>query len=253
MDNLSVYMSKKVFFYVFFASLLLTFCKEVKKENSPDLLTFYLAESIPVPEPSGLDLSADEKSFWIVSDQNSTVYLMNGWGKVIKNFKVNGEDLEGITVIDDKTLAVVLERTREVVVIDTSGKEINRAKVKLEGELNSGLEGITYDPAQKKFYILNEKNPRLLITLDDSLNELNRDTLNYSKDVSGIYFDPNDKALWILSDESQRVFKTDLSGKPIEEFRIKVAQPEGITFNKSHTKMYLVSDRTENLYVFNLE
>jgi uncharacterized protein YjiK len=82
---------------------------------------------------------------------------------------------------------------------------------------------------------------------------MQRDTLNYSKDVSGIHFNPTDNTLWILSDESQRVFQTDLSGKPIREFSIKVAQPEGITFNKPHTKMYLVSDKTENLYVFNLE
>lgn len=246
-------MSKKVYLFVFFAILFLTFCKEEKVENSSELLTFYLAESIPVPEPSGLDLSSDEKSFWIVSDQNSTVYLIDGWGKIIKSFRVKGEDLEGITVIDDSTLAVVLERTRELVVIDTSGNEIRRAKIDLEGELNSGLEGITYDPVEKKFFVLNEKKPCLLVTLDESSNMMKIDTLNYSKDVSGMHLDTNDKTLWILSDESQRVFQTDLSGKPIREFRIKVAQPEGITFNKAHTKMYLVSDKTENLYIFNLK
>lgn len=246
-------MCKIFYLSVFLLSAFLAFSCNKKQEESLKTLTFSVAEEIPVPEPSGIDISYDEKGFWVVSDQNSKVYLIDSWSKEIKNFKVNGEGLEGITVIDDSTLAVVLERTREVVILDTSGKELKRAALELEGELNSGLEGITYDPKEKKFYILNEKRPRLLITLDQNLKELKRDTLNFSKDVSEIFFDDIDNTLWILSDESQRLFNTDISGDLIKEFKIKVIQPEGITFNKTRTKLYIVSDKTENLYVFNLE
>ena len=233
--------------------MLFSFCSKSNTEKSVKTLSFSVAEKIPVPEPSGLDLAFDETGFWSVSDQNSNVYLIDSWGKVVKSFKVNGEDLEGITVIDDSTIALVLERTREVVILDTSGLELKRAKLDLEGELNNGLEGISYDPEEKKFFVLNEKKPRLLLTLDENLNEIKRDTLNFAKDVSGIFFDAVDKNLWILSDESQRIFKTDLSGNPIEEFKIKITQPEGITLNNARTKLFVVSDKTENLYVFNLE
>lgn len=246
-------MCKIFYLSVFLFAVLQAFSCNKKQEESLKTLTFSVAEEIPVPEPSGIDISYDEKGFWVVSDQNSKVYLIDSWSKEIKNFKVNGEGLEGITVIDDSTLAVVLERTREVVILDTSGKELKRAALELEGELNSGLEGITYDPKGKKFYIINEKRPRLLITLDQNLKELKRDTLNFSKDVSEIFFDDIDNTLWILSDESQRLFNTDISGDLIKEFKIKVIQPEGITFNKTRTKLYIVSDKTENLYVFNLE
>ena len=246
-------MNKIFHLSVFLISVLLVFSCNNKTEETVKTLTFSLAKEIPVPEPSGIDLSYDERAFWIVSDQNSKVYLIDKWGKEVKNFKVNGEGLEGITLINDSTLAVVLERTREVVILDTSGKELKRAALELEGESNSGLEGITYDPKEKKFYLLNEKNPRLLITLDKDLTELNRDTLKFSKDVSEIFFDDVDNTLWILSDESQRLFNTDLSGVPIKEFKIRVTQPEGITFNQTRTKLYIVSDKTENLYVFNLE
>ena len=227
-------------------------CNNIKKEKVKTL-TFSISEEIPVPEPSGIDLSYNEKGFWIVSDQNSKVYLIDSWGKEVKSFKVNGEDLEGITVINDSTLAVVLERTREVVILDTSGKELKRSALDLEGELNSGLEGITYDTKEKIFYVLNENNPQLLIVLDSNLVEQYRDTISFSDDISGIFFDDIDNTLWILSDESQRIFKTDLSGDPLEEFKIKIKQPEGITFNKTRTKLYIVSDKTENLYVFDLE
>ena len=237
----------------FLFAVLFAFSCNNKKEETVKTLTFSIAESTSIPQPSGIDLSYDEKGFWIVSDQNSRVYLLDSWGKEVKSFKVKGEDLEGITVIDDSTLAVVLERTREVVFIDTSGREIKRAELELEGELNWGLEGITYDSKEKKFYIVNEKNPRLLITLDKNLTVQRIDTISFSRDVSGIFYDDIDNTLWILSDESQRIFKTDLSGKPIEEFRIKIIQPEGITLNKTRTKLYIVSDRTENLYVFDLD
>jgi len=245
-------MPKVIYLIIFILAGVITFCSKDKNENTIKTLSFTIAEKIPVPEASGLALTSDEKRFWVVSDENRKVYLIDSWGRVVKSFKVNGEDLEGITVIDDSTLAVVLERTREVVILDTSGLELKRAKLDLEGELNNGLEGISYDPEEKKFFVLNEKKPRLLITLDENLNELTRDTLNFSKDVSGIYFDFIDSTLWILSDESQSINKTDLRGNPIEEFKIKVTQPEGITLNKARTKLYIVSDKTESLYVFNL-
>jgi len=246
-------MSKKVFLYVFFTAFIAIACKEVKNENSPELLTFYISEPIPVPEPSGLDLSFDEKAFWIVSDQDSKVYLIDSWGRKSKSFEVEGEDIEGITVVTDSTIAIVLERTREVVILDTAGKELKRASLNLDGDLNSGLEGITYNPKEKNFYVLNEKKPRLLLTLDENLVELKRDTLNFAKDFSGLFFDGNDNTLWLLSDENQKIYKTDLSGKVIREYRIKVKQPEGITLNKDRTKLYIVSDITGNLYVFSLE
>jgi uncharacterized protein YjiK len=246
-------MSKMVYLLVLFALFSFFFCKEVKKEKSPEVLTYNVSESIPVPEPSGLDLSFNEKGFWVVSDQNSKVYLIDSWGNEIKSFEVNVEDLEGITVVNDSTLAIVSEKTREVVILDTAGNELKRATLNLESEFNSGLEGITYNPEKKIFYVLNEKNPRLLITLNENLNELKRDTIKFAKDFSGIFFDDNDNSLWILSDESQRIFKTNLSGIPIEEFKIKVVQPEGITLNKARTKLFIVSDVTGNLYVFNLD
>ena len=246
-------MSKKVFLYVFFTAFSFLTCKEVKNENSPELLTFYISEPIPVPEPSGLDLSFDEKAFWIVSDQDSKVYLIDSWGKEVKSFKVAGEDLEGITVISDSTIAIVLERTREVVILDTSGNELKRASLNLNGELNSGLEGITYNPEKKNFYVLNEKKPRLILTLDENLVEQRRDTLNFAKDFSGLFFDGNDDTLWLLSDENQEIYKTDLSGNVIREFKIKVKQPEGIALNKERTKLFIVSDVTGNLYVFDIK
>ena len=243
-----------IVFTGFFILTLFLGCKTNKEDNTVKNLQFSTENVIPVPEPSGLDLTYNETGFWVVSDEDSSVYLLNSRRRVVKKFKVDGYDLEGITVIDKGRLAVVLERTREVVVLDTSGKELKRAKLELTGELNSGLEGITYNPEQKRFYLLNEKDPILLLTLDENLVELERDTLRFSKDASGIYFDSVDNKLWILSDESQLIVKTDLSGSEVfQKYKINIEQPEGITFNKDGTRLYIVSDINGSLYVFNFE
>jgi len=227
-------------------------CDVPKNKPGHQSISYHRAYDIPVEQPSGLDLTFMQDGFWTVSDENSTVYKLDKWGRKVKSFKISGNDLEGITVLDERRLAVVLERSREVVIIDTSGKELLRRTVKITGEENSGLEGITYDRMGKKFFILNEKNPCLLIVLDKNLNQLKQDTLSFIKDASGIFFDADNKFLWILSDESKLVCKCDLSGNLLQEYRISIAQPEGITLDEPGNNLFIVSDRNNALYVYKL-
>lgn len=226
-------------------------CKE--KEQPPiKPLTYIGAYAISVPEPSGLDLTYEESGFWTVSDETSTIYKLDNEGNVVSTIKVDGFDFEGITVIDETTIAIVLERAREIVILDTSGTVLKRIKLDLEGELNSGIEGITYNPKNGHFFIVNEKKPSLLLELNDKFEILHIDTLKFSKDVSGIYYDKGNNILWILSDESQLIVKTDLNGNPIEKINITIVQPEGITIDKEGKRLYIVSDNKETLYVFEI-
>jgi len=240
---------KIVLFFIVISTFVFIHCNE-KSQPSKVKLTYVGAYAISVPEPSGLDLTYEEDGFWTVSDETSTIYKLDADGNVVKTLKIEGIDFEGITVIDDTTLAIVLEREREVVVLDTSGNEINRAKLPFEGEANSGLEGITYNPNNGHFYILNEKKPSLLIELNNNFEVLNVDTLNFAKDVSGIYLDVENNVLWMLSDENQIIIKTDLRGNLIEKVSISIVQPEGITIDKKGKRLYVVSDNRETLYVF---
>ncbi len=234
-------------------SVLIVGCNKKADDKIEIGLDYFKVYDIPVIEPSGLDLTFEEKGFWTVSDNNSTIYELDNWGKIVKSFKVEGIDLEGISVIDEQTLAVVAERGLEILIIDTAGTELNRLKVDIKGEFNSGLEGISYDPENKIFFVLNEKNPCMLLTFNEDLNEISRDTLSFIKDASGIHFDLKNNLLWILSDESQCVTKCDLAGNPIKKYKIKVAQPEGLTIDSDNKRMYIVSDVNSTLYVFNLE
>ena len=227
-------------------------CTKEKEEKTHDKITLLARYDIPVIEPSGLTLTSEQNGFWTVSDEDSSLYKLDSYGMIIKKIKVNGFDLEGITVIDGATLAIVLERTREVVILDTAGTELKRVKINLDGELNLGLEGITYNENTKHFYIVNEKDPPLIIELDGDLNEVRRDTIKFAADVSGIFYDENDNMLWILSDEDQMVVKTDLELNIITKFKLSVIQPEGITVNSTGDRMYIISDREEKLSVYKI-
>mgnify|MGYP003416874740 FL=1 len=222
------------------------------RQESPiaEKLSLQKMTPIKVPEPSGLALSFDGKYFWSVGDSDSKVYKLDLYGNVIKTFVINGEDLEGITVIDSVNLAVILERTREVVIVDTSGKEAKRKQFDLKGGLNEGLEGICFDVNTKEYYFLNEKNPGLLIKTDSSFREIFRKELKLAKDYSDIFFSHSDNSLWILSDESAKIIHTNLEGKMINEYYIKVKQPEGLVVDSKNKKVFVVCDKKETLYEF---
>ena len=230
-------------------SLIMFSCKS-KSGKSEKLLNYVGGKTISVPEPSGLDLTFDHKGFWTVSDETSTIYKLDNEGNVVKTIKIDGFDLEGITTVNDSTIAVVLERTREVLLLDTSGNEIKRKDLGLRGKPNSGLEGITYIPENGYFYVVNEKKPSLLIELNPQLEIIRIDTLKFSRDVSAIFYDKKNKCLWILSDENQLVVKTDMYGKPSEKIDISVVQPEGITIDLAGKRLYVVSDNKNALYVY---
>jgi len=223
-----------------------------KESKSSRTISVIKSSHIKVSEPSGLALSFDGNYFWTVSDNNSKVYKTNLEGKIIKSFVINGEDLEGIAVIDSVKLAVVLERTREVVVVDTSGNEIFRKSLNLKGQPNEGLEGICFDNYLQKFYLVNEKSPGLLIELNSSFDEVFVKDLRLARDYSDIYFAKQDSTLWILSDESKKIVQTDRTGKKIKEYKIDVEQPEGLVVDYARKKIFVVSDKKEELYEFNL-
>jgi len=239
---------------ILFLSLLSQYKCNTNLQESPPFeeLLMQKMSSINVPEPSGLAISYDGNFFWCVSDSDSKVYKLDKNGDILKSFIINGEDIEGVTVIDSLRLAIVLERTREVVVLDTSGKELNRKKINLDGRLNEGLEGICFDVYSYNFYFVNEKHPGLLIKTDSSFTEACRKEIKMAKDYSDIFFAKEDTTLWILSDESKKIIHTDLNGIMINEYSIDVQQPEGLVVDYTNKKVYVVSDKKEELYEFKL-
>lgn len=239
-----MYKLNKIFIFLFIVSVLAIGADRMKKIGEFKL---------KVPEPSACVISYDNKYLWMVSDGNATVYKTDFKGKIVEKFAINAVDLEGITVVDENKLCVVQEEKRELLLIDNKGKELKRVKINFSGEANSGFEGVTFDSKRNKYYIVNEKKPCALVTLDNNFKIINKKTLNFSKDLSDIYYDANNDCLWISSDESHMVIKCDLEGNVIQKYKVSIKQIEGITIDKDNKYLYLVSDPEERLYKFEVK
>lgn len=233
-----------------FPLLLSSGCNKIKFGTGEKIKPIEI-HSLKISEPSGLALSKD--NLWIVSDRKSTVYMTNLKGKEEFSFKIKNADLEGITVINDSLLAIVKEVSRQVVITDFYGNEIYSSSFDLDGSKNSGLEGITYNASTEHFYLVNEKDPVLLITADKNLNEVSRKKIKGVRDLSGISYSVKENCLWLLSDEERKIIKSSLDGDFITEYKISVDQPEGIAVDDENGLIYVVSDKEEKLYVFEID
>ena len=239
----------KVFFYSLIIIISIN-CDKVKVEQSKKLKPAK-TYSLKISEPS--DVVLNKGKLWIVSDRKSTVYQTDLKGNIENHFKINKTDLEGITIFDDSLIAVALELSRKIIITDFGGNEISITSLNIEGNKNSGLEGITYNPTNSHFFLVNEKDPVLLLETDKNLKEIKRKKIKYVKDLSAVCFSPKEKCLWLLSDEDRKIIKSDLEGEPISEYKINVEQPEGIAVDEKNKLIYIVSDKEEKLYVYEIE
>lgn len=245
--------------HTFILSVTIIFCSisgcvyEKPDEDKISSLKRINAVKIDVPEPSDLAISLSKNYLWTVSDENNTVYRMDKSGNILQSFTIDGDDIEGITETASDRIVITLERTREVVMFDTSGNEIKREQIELLGDLNSGLEGITYNHEKKLFYVINEKDPGLLLILDENFKLLKKHFLKFALDYSAASYDPVEDKLWILSDESNLLAKTDLEGNFIEGFSFEIQQAEGVAFDPEEKLIYLISDRTGELFTYHFD
>lgn len=247
---------KTKFTIILFAITLLLLnynCTSADKKEKSRQLKQTASYKIKVAEPSGLALTTDKKNLWAVSDQNSTAYMLTLDGKIVKSIKVAAPDLEGIAVINDTTIVVVSEITGEFIFVGYSGKEIKRAKTSYAEKKNVGLEAITYDVKSKHIFLVKEKNPGLLIELNNKLKEISAKELKFASDYSGLDFVPDTNELWIISDENKSIYRCETNGTIKESYKININQAEGIAVDSSGKKVYVVSDREEKLYVFEIK
>jgi len=241
-----------------FVFLLISNCSEKlptdsnpPEETGPEL-KLVSTVNIQVDEPSGLCFSIDKSFLWTVSDHTRKVYKVDYDGNVIETLSYIGNDLEGIAVDpSDSTIWVAEEYLSQIVQLDTLGNELNR--VTITGAAgNSGLEGITLNTSTNHFFLLKEKNPGVLIELDQNFNLLQYKRINFAFDYSGIFFESQNEQLWIVSDQNEKVYKCDLAGSVLTEYSIEVPQPEGIAVDIGNSLVYIVSDSHEKLYKFSI-
>ena len=241
---------------IFGAALFLGACS-INEPNTPsgDLYGLKLIGeyALEVPEPSGLTLNKEGNALWTVSDNTNRIYKISLIGKTEEELNFTGNDLEGIAYDStDNTLWLVEEQLREIVHLDLSGNEIGRFETDLAGSGNSGLEGICLDN-QKVHYILNEKDPALWAKLKSDFKVLVQKEIPEAIDLSGITYDGNNDAFWIVSDQAKLLIHWREDTGTLKTYELSYEKAEGVAFDPHLQRIYIVSDLTGKLYVYELD
>jgi uncharacterized protein YjiK len=220
--------------------------------NKP-LVTYLAVHDISVPEPSGLTLSADKTSLWTVSDQTGLIYNISLTGQLIRTLPFKGKDLEGITLVPSGNYFLVVEEgSREIVKISYNGSEAGRYPINLtKNEYNSGLEGISIDH-DSNVYILNEKKPALWLMLDNDFSVEKSIEPSVSLDLSGMDYDQKNNIFWIVSDKSKMLLKWSPDKGLQGHFSLPYTKAEGIAVDNEKSLVYIVSDKLEKLFVYQI-
>ena len=242
-------------------------------------------------EPSGLTLNRDGSALYTVSDDTKAIFRLDlqGTVSVSDSFFIGLDNLEGIAIrSDDSELLVVQEESNSVVVVDlNSRKERYRRPLSAMTNFdtiahhfpdppdNNGLEGITVNTRNNHVVVVKECQPGLLIELDSSLTTiLSTRVLQPSQgfihpeleaeklDFSGLSYDSSSDSYWIVSDKGRCLFQYDWTGDTVlQRLNLtissgdkpkRIRKPEGIAFDPGRKRMYVVSDRDADLYVFKL-
>ena len=240
-------------------------------------------------EPSGLTLNRDGSALYTVSDDTKAIFRLDLKGRVsvADSFFIGLDDLEGIAIRrEDSELLVVQEATNSVVLVDLkTRRERSRRPLSAMGNYatiahhfpdppdNNGLEGITVNTSNDHVFVVKERRPGLLIELDPSLTPiLSTRVLQASQgfthpklkadklDFSGLSFDSRNDTLWIASDKGQCLFQYDWTRDAVLQ-RLDltintgnkdklIRKAEGVAFDPQRKRMYVVSDRDADLYVY---
>jgi uncharacterized protein YjiK len=240
-------MSTKLIFLLFS----LSFCQSSSKIEGMELLK---KVAIKVPEPSGLTFFKGE--LYTVSDANNSIYKLTTEGEVLKKYKTPMKDLEGIAFDENaEELYVISESKRSL--YHFSLKKGIRSKQKIGGKQkgggNKGLEGLCYDTTNKNFFVVNEADPKQLLELSKNKKKIVLKTnFDFAEDISGICYDSKLDVFWVLSDVSQAIYKVDKNGNKLGKHEISLKKPEGIAIDVVQRKLYVVSDETSEMCIYQL-
>ena len=137
------------------------------EKDSNNIYDIKLIDSklLSIAEPSGLSWALNQIDFIVVDDRTNKAFIINKEGIVLSEYPYTGDDTEGVTInMESNEIWIAEEAESELIRLNMNG--VKQMSYKIDINRNSskkGLEGLTYDSANKVFYILNEAEPGLLI------------------------------------------------------------------------------------------
>ena len=220
---------------------------------------------------SGLTFDERRNHLWAVVNNPEELVALDRDGNFLASYPLAGfTDVEGITYLGDNLLAVTEERSQSVVILpvpDRPGalQRGDYASITLgigAGE-NSGFEGVGYDRAGDRLFVVKEHSPRKLYEIRGikatyngqmNLEIIDREAWiedkDMASDLASVHFDERTGHLVLLSDEAKMVLELDGDGELVSfrslwsgfaGLKDSVPQGEGITFD-DQGDLYLVSE-----------
>ena len=242
-------------------------------------------------EPSGLALDRQGTSLYTVSDDTKIIFNLDLQGRIIPDSSclINIKDLEGVAVTaDGKMILAVQEESNSIIQFDIiTRKEIQQIPLTTlknydqiavyfnHKNQNKGLEGITINFNNNHIFVVKEGEPGLLIELDSKCETImNHCKLNEKHgfkhprikseklDFSGLSYDYTSDTIWITSDKGECLFHFNFDDKQVlnrldlpresDTQSKRVAKSEGIAFDPNNRRLYIVSERDCELYIYQL-
>ncbi len=204
-----------------------------------------------IDSPSGLSFGHDRTTLWVVSDRPSgKVVEIDLQGNKLRTLSYRGEDLEGVAFdARDSTLWLVDENLGKLIHINLSSDVLSIQNINGISD-GSGLEGISLDLVNSRIYLLKEKDFGALITLEQLSMSQTLQQLSFAPDYSGMSYIPSQDKLWIISDEASSLYLVNLNGEFLDHYGFDLVQPEGLVYDETNQKFYIVDDTTDKLHVF---
>jgi len=227
---------------------------------------------------SGLAWDERRGQLWGVINNPEELLALDRSGNILARWPLQGfQDVEDIAYLGDDLLLLLEERSHALLVLPVPrpGERLERRAARgftlgLEAGDNKGLEGVAYDRAGDRLFIVKERAPRRLYELRGFKHSLQGDfdlhLVDHSErlfeqidpsDLSAVTYDAASGRLLLLSDESRQVLALDDSQRLYARLNLDagvagllrdVPQAEGLTLDEQGN-LYVASE--PNLfYVF---
>lgn len=129
---------------------------------------------------SGITYNENSDTFFVITNSPRNIYELDKNGVVLRKIELKGfKDTEDLTYIKDNTYAILDEELSSIFIIkiDIDTKIIYKKNSLKEFNIdyryfeNFGLEGISYDKIEDEFYIVNERNPKKIISIKGIMSD----------------------------------------------------------------------------------
>jgi uncharacterized protein YjiK len=220
---------------------------------------------------SGLTFDEHRNHLWAVVNNPEELVALDADGNFIARYPLKGFiDVEAVTYLGDNLLAVAEERSQSIVImpVPTAPGELQRGdfpavSLALGAPENAGFEGLGYDRARDRLFVVQEHSPRKLYEIQGikaSLNgHLNLTVIDreawiedkdMASDLASVHYDERTGHLVLLSDEAKMMLELDGEGEMVSfrslwsgfaGLKKSVPQAEGMTFD-ARGDLYLVSE-----------